>query len=155
MDTLGNVTTASASQRYAVLLDAKLLSPEYLVSPLDRSGRQPWAQGPITPDHFSYALPEIATPGARQEEWGGISVSNKAPMVSSRNTGTDAGPNVRSIHTESSGSWEGFIAFNDNHTGFESSHIIGPTQYGSATPTEADNLFLDERSGDDAYMVAD
>lgn len=155
MDVDGNVTAASASHRYDILLDAKLLSPDSLISPLDRQ-RKAWAGGTVVPENFSYAMLEIATPGARQAEWACESPSLfRAVMVGDRNAGTDAGPNVRSIHTKSRGSWEGSIVFNDNHVTYESSHIIGPTQYGSATPTEADNLFLDERSGDDAYMVAD
>ncbi len=172
MDADGTVTAASASERYAIMLHAKLFSPEWIVSPLDRAQPLYDLEKPVTPNHFSYALLEIATPGARRTEWAAFGNPNAA-MVSDRNTGTDAGPDVWSVHSEvrakaprcplniwrrpfpTRGQWIGAVVYNDNHVECESSHIIGPTQYGSATPTDADNLFLDERSGDDAYMVAD
>ncbi len=154
--------------RYAIMLRAKLFSPEYIISPLD-SNREKWAPGTdfkttVYEKNYSFALVNIHKPDShkgphwfRREEWGGGNVNARAIMVADRNTGQGAeealdDPDIATSYHNGS-KWEGSLVWNDNHISYESKHYEFETRYGSgpekATYDETtglglDNIFLQE-----------
>ncbi|MCC7145806.1 MAG: prepilin-type N-terminal cleavage/methylation domain-containing protein [Phycisphaeraceae bacterium] len=137
--------------RYAIMLKAKLFSPEYIVSPTD-SVRTRWDPGTdfkakVTDKNYSYALLSIWKNPAksgfknfRGEEWSGGNSNAKALMVCDRNTaeGTDEPVNgsttglkpPTSIHNGEI--WEGSGAWNDGHANYLDKYYDVETRYGSA-----------------------
>jgi hypothetical protein len=103
--------------------------------------------------NYSYALlaikPSPTTASFkwfRREEWGGGNVNNRAMMIVDRNTGTGAGEmgdNDIATSYHNGSFWEGSVAWNDNHTSFESKHYEVETRYGSSP----DKVAIDPTSG--------
>lgn len=152
--------------RYAIMLRAKLFSPEYVISPID-SNAQRWDPGTkfdakVRARNYSYALLSIArgqTSSAkwfRREEWAGGNVNNRAIMIADRNNGTgvdELGDSKPATSYHNGTYWEGSVVWNDNHITFESKHYEIETRYGSApdkvtintqTGLPMDNIFIDE-----------
>ncbi len=152
LDPDGNVIGATAAGRFKLLQDGNYFTPEYAISPSESDPTiQVWpGSGPITANHHSYATLQISVPGARRTEW--TATTNKfAPVISDRNTGTDASAHVSSIHVTGTGKWHGNIAYNDCHVEFAKRHVVRRRKYGSVV-NKGDNLF-DAAGADDAYMI--
>ncbi|MCC7408957.1 MAG: type II secretion system protein [Phycisphaeraceae bacterium] len=138
--------------RYAVMLKAKLVSPEFIISPMDNTGdRVVWEPGQkfenkVTQFNYSYALlsiypwPRKDGRAWRYKEWGGISqLNDKAIMVCDRNIGKGTNPpaeepnppdplTATSIHNSTK--WEGSCAWNDGTATFLDNHFEVFTHYG-------------------------
>ncbi|MFW6336123.1 MAG: hypothetical protein ACOC3G_03245 [Phycisphaeraceae bacterium] len=99
---------------------------------------------------MSYAMLAI-NPGAtwvRNADWRDTS-NPQAPVISDRNTGSNATGSVSSIWTRTdSGKWEGHVAFNDGQVLNRSDPVLDRTRYGSADEVSDDNLFADDDSSD-------
>ena len=148
-DRAGNMVDASVEYRYKVLLDANLITGDYLLSPTET--KTEWTTGPVTRDNYSFAMLDVDAPGERAKEWQ-ETLHAEAALLSDRNTGSDTGSHISSVHTTTNkGDWRGSIAWGDNHTAFSTTHLLN-TQYGSAPPLTNDNLFEDA-GGYDAMMI--
>jgi len=149
-DATGAIVDATVEYRYQVLLDGNFFMGEYMISPAET--KTEWTTGTVTSANYSFAMLDIDASGGRAEEWSQTD-NTLAPVMSDRNTGTDAHANVDSIHGDvSPGDWRGRVAWNDNHVSFDITHEL-ETQYGSSgTLNKLDNLF--EAAGtDDAMMI--
>jgi len=144
----GSLVDASVEHRYQVLLDGNYFTGEYIISPVEALIE--WTTGPVSSANYSFAMLDINSTGERAKEWR-ETLNPDAVLISGRNTGTDAIDNVSSIHSRRLGKWHGEIAWGDNHTSFEKSHIQS-TRFGDGQANPADNLFTPV-SGDDAYMI--
>ncbi|MAE64431.1 MAG: hypothetical protein CMJ18_09190 [Phycisphaeraceae bacterium] len=136
---LGPEEVLTASGRLQLLLDRSLLTPEYLVSPLEFD-KVP-AEGTVTTGNFSHCLLEIGpSASGRRAEWTTTARSD-APVVFDRNVATETGAGARSIHSTSD--WRGSIGFNDGHVDFKNTNVFA-TQFGIQI-NSIDDLFVDER----------
>ena len=156
----------TARRRYQILLDGNYFTPEYLISPVETN--KIIASKNISPDNFSYALLRIAGGASgddgRRVEWA-KTLNGEAPVVYDRNTGKNALGNASSLHTKKDrGDWRGNVAYNDNHTLFETGHILNKeTRFGTTVNgVGTDNLFLeadgtdnDDANADAVYEDAD
>lgn len=163
-DTTGNSGHGdTAEARFWILLDGNFLTPDYAISPSETDPRTEWSgAGPVTADHYSYALlsiagqPEQGPRAIRATEWN-QSLNTQAIVASDRNTGTNATTSVQSVHTSRPGEWKGAALWNDNHVGFEMTQFF-ETRYGNGelnvdpAGMPNDNLFADD-GGADALMV--
>ncbi len=145
---LGNDNDPTVEGRFQLLLDRNFFTGEYLISPAeDKSLVVPG--GKLTTANYSYALLEIATKGGRQTEWA-QTLNSEAPVISDRNTGRGPGAAARSVHSDTE--WRGSVAYNDNHTLFETSSVLlRSTKFGAARNTN-DDLFS-AAGPNDAYMI--
>jgi prepilin-type N-terminal cleavage/methylation domain-containing protein len=140
----------SVQGRYAIILKRKLVSPEFLVSPIDTAGgRYRWDPGDkfatkVEHNNYSYALlciyqSAFMTRNFRKEEWSGGNSNEKAIIVCDRNigAGTKAPPTgggtspdmAASVHNGEK--WEGSAAWNDGHVSFLEKYYELETRYGS------------------------
>jgi type II secretory pathway pseudopilin PulG len=148
----GTVWQPSAAGRLQILLEDELFSPENVISPLER--KTLWASGTLDSSQFSFALLDIDHPSylGRRAEWR-PTINRDAVVISDRNTGSDAVPNVRSIHSGTLGQWYGSVGWNDGHTTWEDDQLL-TTRYGNGPRhVESDHLFRDDANGSDALMV--
>jgi len=137
---LGKDNDLTVEGRFQMLLDGNYLTPEDLISPAEPATAAPF--------NHSFRLLKIANEGGRRAAWG--STANwESPVVSDRNTGPSAGANARSIH--STRYWRGSVAYNDGHTNFLGSNIIGSTRYGDVQNID-DDLFATTGT-DDVMMI--
>jgi len=154
--------------RYWILLQANAFSPEYMISPSEVktvTDYDPSGGGAVQFNlngvkNYSYAMlrvsglagdqPFAGGNRARAAEWRD-SVNSSAPIIVDRNIGSTGNDgDVQSIHTDDEGEWRGSVVWNDNHTTFESSHIL-TTKYGEGTLNDDnDSLFIQSQSGGDA-----
>ncbi len=142
--------------RYAIMLRAKLFSPEYIISPID-SNTERWDPGTkfdakVRARNYSYAMLSIARGQTtsfkwfRREEWGGGNVNNRAIMLVDRNTGEgigELGDSDVATSYHNGTYWEGSAVWNDNHITFESKHYELETRYGSSP----DKVSIDPQTG--------
>ncbi|MEX2212984.1 MAG: hypothetical protein WD768_02580 [Phycisphaeraceae bacterium] len=143
--------------RYALMLRNSYFSPEYTVSPSETNksitpvslgGAAP---GEVTANNFSFAMLELATGKARNQEWM-ATTNHKAAVVTDRNLGSDAGRSSGSVHTDGKAAWRGTVGFNDNHVNFETSNVLD-LRYGENNPrVPFDNLF---KTGDAPERATD
>ena len=145
---LGRVDDLTVEGRYQILLDSQFIAPEYLISPVEAHLKQPAYGGTLTTKNYSFALPQIPESGGRRNQWA-ATLNFEAPIVSDRNTGTGPGSAARSIHSDTE--WRGSVAYNDNHTNFETNHVLSYTRFGDVKTTN-DDLFA-PAGNDDAYMI--
>ncbi|MCC7204016.1 MAG: prepilin-type N-terminal cleavage/methylation domain-containing protein [Phycisphaeraceae bacterium] len=142
----------SVQGRYAVMLKAKLFSPEFIISPLDAtSNRAVWEPGQkfdteVTENNYSYALlsiypwPRKDGRAWRYKEWQGITqVNERALMICDRNIGNGTNPPsdnsttpdpMTAISIHNSLKWEGSTAWNDGAANFLDNHSEVFTHYG-------------------------
>ena len=158
----------TVNRRFWILIMAKFLTPDRLISPFDtdktatnipiesfRKNRRPHHTG-LTPANFSYALRYIKEGQGRQWEWE-ATLNSRAATVFDRNVPAGSqpdaffGPEARSIHSYRR--WCGSVGYNDNHVVFEPNNVLGKqTQYGNVVnPAGTDDLFADEPGGMDGY----
>ena len=145
---LGMDDDSTIEGRYQILLDSQFLSPEYLISPFEEGVKQPGYGGTLTTRNYSFALLQVPKSGWRRAEWA-ATLNSEAPIVSDRNTGTGPASAARSIHSDTD--WRGSVAYNDIHTVFETSNVLGNTRFGNTENTD-DDLFA-PAGNDDAYMI--
>jgi type II secretory pathway pseudopilin PulG len=161
--------------RFWIMLDGDFITPEYLISPSETQAIVEYmGTGPVASDNYSYAQLGYGIAGdartdprtgeqsyavsmdtqGRAMEWR-ETLNSQAVVLSDRNVGGDASANVQSIHADEPGNWRGSILWNDNHVGFENTHVV-ETKYGSGSRNLADNLFDDDgTNGYDALMVVE
>ena len=143
--------------KVAVAVNEDLLTPDALLSPGDPYDKQAYETGPVTSDHYSYALLKTGNSGGyepdssqRRQEWRST-LSTQAIVVSDRNTGNDATAEVSSIWTrENSGRWRGHIVRNDNSVSFEKHHVHA-TRYGRG----AKNTDVNGAANDNLFAIND
>lgn len=145
--------------RFWYLLDNSYVAPAYAISPSEIDAIYEWSGGPVTSSHYSYAMLSIddadlenrqARQVARHAEWK-ETANSQAIVISDRNINPG---NPASIHNDQPGQWKGSMLWNDNHVGFEQSHIVTMgTKYGNASMNNHDDLFVDDTNGDDAWLI--
>lgn len=146
LDAQGNPTAITVEERFKILLDANMFTPEYLINPSD-TAKTAWQSGPFASGNYSYAALQVPAQGGRHEEWA-ETISTQAIILSDRNTGTTQQP--ESVWTSTGEPWKGTVTRNDGSTYFESTDTFD-TKYGSVE-TKDDRLF--EKVGDDdAYLI--
>lgn len=150
-------TNADQSIVYAILLTNSYFTPEYAISPKETDtaivpAPAVTAVATIDQRRYSYALLQFAgnDNAGRRKEWKSTE-NSQCPAVTDRSMAIDPFLKTTSIHTAAtvadSASWEGNIAWNDNHVTYETSGLISAykTKVGDATGSadEMDDLFLD------------
>ena len=155
-----NGTGVFVGPRVAQLVQNQYFAGETLISPGEDLNMTPWSRDGTfntanVENHMSYAMLAI-NPGAgwaRNADWRD-SNNPQAPVISDRNTGSDAGGSVSSIWTSTdSGKWEGHVAFNDGQVLLRNDEVLDRTRYGSADEVSPDNLFESTGANDDAAMT--
>lgn len=136
-----------AGRRYQIMLDGQFFTAEYIVSPAETSKTPNSSLMSGTPtNHFSYAMLQIgdsSTDAGRRNEWS-ATLNSEAPAIYDRETAAATGADARSIHSDTD--WRGSVAYNDNHTTFETNNLISnETRFGNtASAAGLDDLFADE-----------
>ena len=145
----------TTTRRMQLLLDGQFFTAEYAVSPAE-TGKTACSQlGAATltgTDHFSYSMLQITdstNDAGRRNEWA-ATLNSEAPVVYDRETAGAVGTDARSIHSDTD--WRGSVAYNDNHTNFNTNNINQEeTRFGNtANAVNSDDLFVDDNSGNDA-----
>lgn len=147
----GEDEAISVEQRFRILIDEDYFTPEYAVSPLERSDSpiEAWdTESELTKENYSFSLLQIPAEGGRRNEWR-QSLNSQAIVLSDRNTETKARPS--SIQVEPGESWAGHVLWNDSHVVFENTDSL-ETKYGGGKLNDADRLFESSGNGD-ALMV--
>ena len=143
---LGDIDSRLASTRMWLLLKNNLLTPEWIISPLDTGKIE--ASIALTTANFSYALLDISPDAPnRVNEW--AATANRHGAVVSDRSKAIVPPGdsltTTSLHvtttTIDSRDWRGGVAWNDNHVTFEFDGIM-PTRYGTLNTVE-DDIFVD------------
>ncbi|MFW6060978.1 MAG: hypothetical protein ACODAQ_12425 [Phycisphaeraceae bacterium] len=150
LDKTGQPTDLTVENRFHLMLDDNLYSPDYLISPKENTGKSAWSAGPFTDKHYSYAMLQVPKEGGRYDEWQ-ETLNADAIVLSDRNTGRNTTNQISSLQTQpNSGQWEGGVCYNDNHvTTEDTTHF--ETKYGGIH-NKHDHLF--EPTGrDDAYLI--
>jgi prepilin-type N-terminal cleavage/methylation domain-containing protein len=147
----GNAVGRTVRGRFEILLDRNMFEPSYMINPSET--KEEWSTAGVTSANFSYTMLAIAfngTPGTslntwiRNFEWRGTTSNSQAIVLGDRNTGANFNTQVSSVYTATnSGDWKGTVVYNDNHTKFESTHLLD-VQYGEAAVKTADNIFQGE-----------
>ena len=164
-DIAGSATDGGTPEsRFVILLEGGYFTGDYAISPLESRTAWTSTEVDITHANFSYAMPAIdldadgvVDSGGRKSEWADT-MNTLAPVLADRNTGSDTTDSVSSIHTDQdAGDWRGIVAFNDNHTGYEPTHLMR-TRLGAGAGVEEDNLFEEDDdeagvAGNDAAFV--
>ncbi|MCC7408407.1 MAG: prepilin-type N-terminal cleavage/methylation domain-containing protein [Phycisphaeraceae bacterium] len=165
--TFGSGDGETVQGRYFIMLNRKLFSPDYILSPMDTAAdRAKWDPGTnfstkVLDTNYSYALLMIhrtskmssSYKNHRKEEWSGGNTNAKGLMVSDRNLSKGIGEPIAqtgggynedqiaiSIHSTP---WTGSGAWNDGHASFLDGYFEVETRYGSVA--EKANVF---ESGD-------
>jgi len=153
--TFGSGDGETVQGRYFIMLNRKLFSPEYILSPMDTAAdRAKWEPGTsfstkVVDPNYSFALLMIhktskmssSFKNHRLEEWAGGNTNAKALMVSDRNLskgfgdpvpsstgGYDENSIAISIHSTP---WQGSGAWNDGHASFLDNYVDVETRYGT------------------------
>lgn len=141
--------------RYWILLDGAYITSDYTISPSEIDAIVPWTSGQVSASNYSYAMLSIQgqagsapTAGPRASEWK-ETANGYAVVISDRNTGSST-QSPESIHTDGD-PWKGTVLWNDNHTGFEQTHLL-ETRYGRGSIDMNDNIF-DASGDDDALLI--
>jgi len=150
LDAEGSTLDLSVEARYQILIDGDYFTPEYAISPSETDPLiQPWDEkSPVTARNYSYAMLQVPEEGGRRDEWG-QTLNSQAIVISDRNTGSVANPT--SILTGRNKGWSGQVLWNDNHIGFENSHLF-ETKYGGGKLNPKDHLFVAD-GPDDALLI--
>jgi prepilin-type N-terminal cleavage/methylation domain-containing protein len=162
--TAGNRAGSYVSTRFALILEADAVTPEYIKSPSEtRTDFETWKSDGTynvntTGDTFwSYALPNTYNSNTnfiwrgRFNQWRDTADSS-AVVVSDRLVSRGAqgdAEDYESIWTEEGEGWAGAISFNDNHTEFLNSADVEGTDYGVKS-TAPDDLFWSQ-AGDPMF----
>lgn len=150
----------SVENRFAIMLRNNYFTGEYAISPSE--AKTAWTTGPVTSAHYSYAMLQIPPEGGRRTEWS-ETLNTEAAVVGDRNLGTAAAPS--SVWSHPGDPWRGSVLWNDNHVGFESTHVVrtnyggysahlpdGTKQYVGPTNNPSDHLF-DAAGVSDALLI--
>ena len=175
-------TGATTQGRWGILIEGNYFTGEYIISPSETKTEFTTNAGqnntgtagtsPISTENYSYALLQISNDGdganndtndpgspednsGRRREWKDT-LNTLAPIVTDR--ARVANNSLYSVHTSApeaadEDDWRGSVAWNDNHSGFETTVIL-QTRYGSGeTNTNAttgtggsDHLFADQNT---------
>jgi len=160
------------ANRLQAMLEGNFFTGEYVLAPVEEAPTQ-WTTGSLgdLTSSYSYASLSVdsgatnAAPGATDvsghdtaREWSDT-INTQAPILTDRLTDDDpTGTFDGDVPTDGSGGslwtsnpseWRGSVAWNDNHTTFETSHVNGiTTQYGNAEVNDSDdNLFISDTAG--------
>lgn len=142
--------------RYWWLLAANYFTPEYIISPVDKTGvpadqnSNPYP--PLTPDNFSYAMMALLGSENEKAEWH-ETLNTNAVVLSDRAIGRGADDSASLWTAAGSGTWHGGVARNDNAVSFEKSSRMTNTRYGEGAVNATDDLFADDPHADDALLV--
>ncbi len=148
LDSSGNLKFGDVETRLWTLLNDRYFEPEYLLLPGD--GKTPWVPGEVfTSAHYSMALPMMAVPGGRRDEWRDTA-NTLAPIVSDRNMGSNPLDDAYSIYAGRGQKPLWWIAFNDNSVRSYDTHVFDTELAGKAFID--DNLFCAD-GPDDAWMI--
>lgn len=151
-------TRKDQSIALAMMLTNSFFTPDYLISPAETNPKiKPIgnivSRLTVTQAHYSYAMLQWADPvgdKGRRNEWRNTE-NSQAPAVSDRSKAIDPELTTLSIHTAAdAASWQGNIAWNDNHVTFEmDSKFEGrKIKMGTAIGSNAmDDIFSDEAAG--------
>ena len=161
----GNRAGSYVAARFALILEADAVTPEYIISPAEtRADFVEWRDdgsynvNTQSDVFWSYALPSTYNQPAnwiwkvRFDQWRDTADAS-AVVVSDRLT--ERGPtqgaseNYESIWTEPGDGWAGAVSFNDNHVEFFRGADIEGTDYGDGT-LGLDDLFW-STAGDDMF----
>lgn len=153
--TVGTALGADPVHRVAIMLNADLFTPEYVINPGENSlSKTPGkVDTNLSADNYSFAMLRTladdgsATAGQRIEraalEWA-ETINSEAVVMSDRNVGNNATDEISSVWTEiDRGEWRGGIVFNDNTVIFEAGVIRERTKYSTFPINIDDNLFED------------
>lgn len=146
---------SNTRHRIAAMVAEDFMPAEYAASPSETAGVEVWDRNvDFDRNHNSYALlriesndnldpsdPDAGQTSVRRKAWSDTG-NSQAVIASDRNTTVpNDSTNPESVHTEvDSGKWEGGVVWNDNHVGYEKSHVMETTRYGRQTNTD-DELF--------------
>ncbi|MGB0767713.1 MAG: type II secretion system protein [Phycisphaeraceae bacterium] len=156
--------------RYAVMLDAELFTPEYLLSPGEINPDSVVADDTqaFSGDNVSYAVLRINTAAnntQRTKEWRetlnsqaivlGDRATNGSGFIAGSQQLSNATDTADSIWSEDGeGAWRGSLTRNDNSSSFESEVRIDDLKYGSGPIQTADNIFHDAGGdGEDCVLL--
>jgi len=141
-------------QRFQMLVEQDYFEGAILLTPKDLDKKQEWISrkksGPMTTDHYSYAMLQVPTQGGRRAEWNEDRFNARAALLSDRNTGTKADPDSVWDKWTGPDTWIGGVAFSDGHVSTFKQPVL-ETRYGETTHKK-DHLFR-SNSNDDALMV--
>ncbi len=151
IDSDGNLIDPDVENRYSLIVD--YIGSDYLISPYESKKKNLWTSGPVTRDHYSYAMLQLPESGGRLSQWND-QADAIAAWVSGRNTGTDADTQINSLQTNKPGEWHGPVGWADGHVTQEEDQYVD-TRYtvGSNTPLNKDDNLFEAVSEDDAYMI--
>lgn len=158
----------TVEDRYALLIQEDMFTPEYAISPMENdSAIHPWPEsGPVTADHYSFAMLQVPEKGGRHAEWK-QSLNSQAIVMSDRNAGSGLDTyGIWNSHTTSSKTlgcshntkqpyinykhWVGNVLWNDNHVELATTDSF-ETRYG---PVEnADDPLFRSAGEDDALLI--
>jgi prepilin-type N-terminal cleavage/methylation domain-containing protein len=164
--------TINGDDRLAILLNENSVLPEMLLNPNDREFEPAEANGATDAENFSWenftygmsSLGNVASTNAdwfltasynfnigRRLEWK-ETMNSRAVVLADLNTGGatstwDDATDSSYWTTEDSGDWRGSIVMNDNSVSFQSSPILGTTQYATYDTQSGDNIFVPETNG--------
>jgi prepilin-type N-terminal cleavage/methylation domain-containing protein len=150
----------TTSRRFNILMTANFFTPEYALSPAEDNGMTQWVVGGGQPttQNFAFAFSRIGSGAAtdstshpgRRTEWA-QTLNSEAPVIYDRNSAANTAPNAnngddaRSIHSDRD--WRGSVAYNDNHTLYETNNELQKeTKFGAIVIDSSlnDDLFEDE-----------
>jgi len=158
LNSKGELIDGSTEYRFQIMLEGDYFMGEYITSPAELLVA--WEDGPVTRDHYSYAMLRIADAEKdrhRREEWKDTA-NSQAVVLSDRNT--SFGGVYRSVWTDSfdpgeGTDWRGSVGWNDNHVSQETTCLMENTQYGEAPMLENDHLFETGNVRDPAGLLAE
>jgi prepilin-type N-terminal cleavage/methylation domain-containing protein len=136
----------TGSSRLWELLNGQFISGDLCINPTETLTK--WTSGVMTTSNHSYAFLRIgngtdsAGNTGRASEWKD-NANSQAPLISDRNTGTDATDvNIKSPWTSVAGDWKGNLVWGDNHAEFTQKQYPFVTRILASSSTN-DNLFAD------------
>ena len=159
-DNLSNASGNMVQARFALIIEGRYVTPEYLISPSETNEEythQPYQQG-VSPafrsDNYSYAMlelgniqPEFQTSSSvgyhRTQEWRSENLSGQVIVLGDRLVAYDPSPfvieNYRNIHNGRGGKYIASQVWNDGHAETVSSFISETVYNGIAN--DLDNVY--------------
>ena len=148
----GILSDPKVENRYSLIMEY-IGTSDCLISRYEYDEKMPWSSGPVTSDHYSYAMLQLPESGGRLSLWSD-QAGKDVVWISGRNTGSNANSQVDSLQTDDPGSWHGPVGWGDGHVTQEEDQYVD-TRYtvGSNTPLYKDDNLFKAVSEDDAYMI--